>query len=191
MPLRLFKLRNVATANVVGVMWAAAMFASAMCSGNFWRSAAATDSILRRPLSAANPPSSAAFGSGRPTCSRASSVAGTVTNVQFLVDGSMIGEATSAPYSATASNLGVGTHTLAAVAADNGGLKATNTITVTVTKVAPLPVTLSNAAYGVSGFSFSFGTQAGHDVRGYGSNNADPELITIFARVKNVDDVER
>ena len=27
MPLRLFKLRNVATANVVGVMWAAAMFA--------------------------------------------------------------------------------------------------------------------------------------------------------------------
>ena len=27
MPLRLFRLRNVATANVVGVLWAAAMFA--------------------------------------------------------------------------------------------------------------------------------------------------------------------
>ena len=27
MPLRLFRLRNLATANVVGVLWAAAMFA--------------------------------------------------------------------------------------------------------------------------------------------------------------------
>ena len=43
------------------------------------RIALVTDVIADACVSAANPPSSAAFGSGRPTCSRASSVAGTVS----------------------------------------------------------------------------------------------------------------
>ena len=43
------------------------------------RIAFATDSTETTPVSAANPPSSAAFGSGLPRCSRASSVAATVT----------------------------------------------------------------------------------------------------------------
>ncbi len=86
--------------------------------------------------------------------------AGTVTNVQFRVDGSMIGEATSAPYGAMVSGLGVGTHILSAVAADNGGLKATNTMGITVS-ASLAPIVISNPAFSGGAFTFSFGTQNG------------------------------
>jgi len=57
---------------------------------------------------------------------------GSVTNVQFLVDGAFNGNDTTVPYSATASSLAVGTHTLSAVASDNLGAKATNSISIYV-----------------------------------------------------------
>lgn len=103
--------------------------------------------------------------------------AGTVTNVQFLVDGNAIGDDTSAPYSATASNLSAGSHYLKAVASDDGGLKAMNGITVTVIPPAPLPVVITNATSTTSNFSFSFATQTGYTYEGqftqplYSSNN--------------------
>ena len=96
----------------------------------------------------------------------ASDTAGTVTNVQFLANGSLIGNSTSAPYQATASNLAAGSHTLKAVAWDNGGLKATNSISITVATSAATPVTISDAAFSGNGFSFSFGTQSGHTYAG-------------------------
>ena len=58
---------------------AAATLPAPTSPANFSRIAAATDSSETTPLSAAKAPSSAAFGSGRPRCSRARSVAGTVS----------------------------------------------------------------------------------------------------------------
>ena len=57
---------------------AAATLASATLAGNFSRIAAFTDSSEICWVAAAKPPSNAAFGSGRPTCLSANSVAGTV-----------------------------------------------------------------------------------------------------------------
>jgi probable HAF family extracellular repeat protein len=92
----------------------------------------------------------------------ASDTAGTVTNVQFLVNGSVIGETTAAPYSATASNLAAGSYTLTAVASDDGGLSATNSIGVTVANAAAAPITISDATFSAGTFSFSFGTETGY-----------------------------
>jgi hypothetical protein len=55
---------------------AAATFFSAMAGGNFSRIAATTEASLITPVIAAKPPSSAAFGTARPTCFIASSLAG-------------------------------------------------------------------------------------------------------------------
>jgi hypothetical protein len=64
----------------------------------------------------------------------ASDPGGSVASVQFFVDGTSIGTDTTAnPYSATASSLFAGDHTLSAVATDNLGLKATNSISISVT----------------------------------------------------------
>ncbi len=57
---------------------AAATLPSPALPGKRSRIAAVTDSSRSSPVSAAKPPSSAALGSGRPRCPRASSVAGTV-----------------------------------------------------------------------------------------------------------------
>ena len=86
---------------------------------------------------------------------------GTVTNVQFLVNGTVIGNVKTVPYSLTVSNLSVGTYGLVAVASDNGGLKATNAVTISVTSGTVAPISISNPAFTGSSFSFSFSTQPG------------------------------
>jgi plastocyanin len=68
---------------------------------------------------------------------------GTVTNVQFLVDANVVGNDTTAPYSAVTNNLAAGSHTLAAVAADNNGARNTNSTSISV--VAPVTVQISAA----------------------------------------------
>lgn len=78
---------------------------------------------------------------------------GTVTNVQFFRGTVSLGKDTTRPYSLNVSNLAAGTYTFSAVAADNGGAKATNAISLTV--VTPLPVTLS-APRRVSATSLQF-----------------------------------
>jgi hypothetical protein len=70
---------------------------------------------------------------------KASDTDGGVTNVLFLQGTASLGNIQNSPYLVTVHNLQVGDYTFAAVASDNGGLKATNAITVHV--VAPaLPV---------------------------------------------------
>ena len=96
----------------------------------------------------------------------AADTAGTVTNVQFLVNGGLIGNSASVPYHATASGLAAGSYTLTAVASDNGGLKATNSFGIIVTKAAPVAVTISDATFSGGTFSFSFGTQTGYSYAG-------------------------
>ena len=78
---------------------------------------------------------------------------GTVTNVQFRIGSSVLTNETTAPYSAVTNGLGAGSYTLLAIASDNQGAKATNTVTVSV--VTPVTVTLTNTAK-LSGTNFQF-----------------------------------
>jgi plastocyanin len=62
----------------------------------------------------------------------ASSSNGTITNVQFFQGSASIGNVAHSPFSLSVSNLAAGNYTFAAVATDNGGLKATNTVSILV-----------------------------------------------------------
>jgi plastocyanin len=68
---------------------------------------------------------------------RASDSDGTVTQVQFLMNGSPIGSDSTAPYAATVNNLGPGSYTFTATATDNAGATASASITVTVSGQQP------------------------------------------------------
>ena len=57
---------------------------------------------------------------------------GTVTNVQFLVDAGVLANVPTAPFSAIASSLTAGGHTLSAIASDNSGATATNQVAISV-----------------------------------------------------------
>lgn len=67
---------------------------------------------------------------------------GTVINVQFQVNNNLLAIENSGPFSATTNILTAGAYTLTAIAQDNGGLAATNSIAITV--VAPGSVSLLN-----------------------------------------------
>jgi plastocyanin len=85
---------------------------------------------------------------------------GLVTNVQFLVGTKVLTNETAAPYLTTTNNLAAGSYTLAAVATDNNGLKATNTATISV--VAPVTVSLSSPARTAkTNFQFSYTANVG------------------------------
>lgn len=81
----------------------------------------------------------------------ASDPGGSVANVIFFVDANPIRTNTTSPYSATASNLVAGDYVLSAVATDNLGAKATNSINVSVTNSV---ITLSG--FKVLGGQFQF-----------------------------------
>lgn len=98
---------------------------------------------------------------------------GTITNVQFQVNGAVIGNATLAPYTATANSLGAGTYSLAAIAFDNAGLKSTNSISITVTNGSLATVSIANPGSTQSGFSFSFATQTGYNYQGQFNTNLE------------------
>ena len=86
---------------------------------------------------------------------------GTISQLQFFNGANSLGIDNSSPYSANVSSLGAGSYTLSAVATDNSGGKATNSITVTV-KDPPNPVTILNPAIVGDLFSFSFLSQSGY-----------------------------
>ncbi len=70
----------------------------------------------------------------------ASDTDGTIANVEFFRNGTSIGVDTTAPFTASAASLAVGTYTLTARATDNGGATTTSaavTITVNGAAVAP------------------------------------------------------
>lgn len=66
---------------------------------------------------------------------------GTVTNVEFLVGGSVLANKTVAPYSAVTGSLAAGNYTLSAIAMDTDGSSATNATTIGV--VTPVAVAIS------------------------------------------------
>jgi plastocyanin len=85
---------------------------------------------------------------------------GSIANVQFLQGTSSLSNVTSSPYSVTVNNLGAGDYTFSAVATDNGGLSATNAITIHV--VTPTPVVLSALQRpSPTSFQFSYSANVG------------------------------
>ncbi len=83
-----------------------------------------------------------------------------VTNVQFFQGTASLGNVTSGPYGVTVNNLGAGDYAFSAVATDNGGLSATNAITLHV--VTPVPIVLSNLQQtSPTSFQFTYSATVG------------------------------
>jgi len=72
----------------------------------------------------------------------ASEANGSVTNVEFFQGGTSLAKIMKAPYSVSVNNLAAGDYALSAVATDNSGVRATNSITIRV--VTPVAVALSS-----------------------------------------------
>jgi plastocyanin len=90
----------------------------------------------------------------------ASSSGGSVTNVQFFQATTSLGNVASVPYSVPVNTLAAADYTFSAVATDNGGLNATNSITVHV--VTPGPIIISGPVFlSPSNFQFSYTANAG------------------------------
>ena len=71
---------------------------------------------------------------------------GTVTNVQFLVGSTVLSNDAAAPFFAVTNNLVAGSYTLSAIASDNSGAKATNSVSIVVDT--PPSVTITNPVSG-------------------------------------------
>jgi probable HAF family extracellular repeat protein len=110
-----------------------------------------------------NPPSHAVFSAPATFVVGAAALGSSaaITNVEFLLNNNVIGNSVSIPYGTIVTNLGVGTYTLGAIASDNNGSTASNSISITVTNSGPSPVTILNPAFADSAFSFSFATDSG------------------------------
>jgi plastocyanin len=113
-------------------------------------------------ISITNPPDGATFSAPASftLAATASDSDGTVTNVQFLNGASSLGNVASSPYSVSVNNLSAADYLFSAVATDNGGLSATNSITVHV--VTPVPIVISTPLFlPPSDFQFSYTANAG------------------------------
>ncbi|HEY4416018.1 MAG TPA: Ig-like domain-containing protein [Verrucomicrobiae bacterium] len=85
---------------------------------------------------------------------------GSITNVQFLQGATSLGKATTPPFSFAVNNLSAATYTFSAVASDNGGLTATNSITVHVINASPVTVGATQFA-SANHFQFSYSADVG------------------------------
>ena len=85
---------------------------------------------------------------------------GFVTNVQFLSGATLIASENSGPFAATVNGLTAGAYTLSAIALDNNGMAATNTVAVSV--VNPLPLLLGGVSKpSGTGFQLSYPANTG------------------------------
>jgi plastocyanin len=103
-------------------------------------------SSLPPGVSITNPVSGTVFSVPANVTIRASATngSGTVTNVQFRVGTTILTNDNLAPFAAITNNLAAGNYTLAAIAQDDAGLTATNSVSISV--VTPVSVALTNAA---------------------------------------------
>lgn len=83
-----------------------------------------------------------------------------LANVEFLSDATVVASQTTGPFFTTVNNLTAGNHTLTAIATDNDGSSATNSVIISV--VTPVPVSLANP-FTLSGthFQFSYSVNTG------------------------------
>jgi len=109
-----------------------------------------------------NPPDGSVFASPATfsISAKASTTTGSVTNVLFLQGTTSLGNVQNSPYVVTVRNLAAGDYIFSAVASDNGGLHATNAITIQV--VAPDPIALSKLQrLSPASFQFSYSAAPG------------------------------
>jgi chitinase len=85
---------------------------------------------------------------------------GTVTNVQFRLGATILGNVAVQPFSLTASNLAAADYVISAVVSDNQGAKATNSVTIHVINPNPVAVTSPMMASPGS-FQFGYSTDLG------------------------------
>jgi len=136
----------------------------------------------------------------------ASDTDGTVKRVDFLANNGVIGSVTSAPFTASWSNVPAGTYTLAAVATDDAGAQTTSaSVSVTVNAPPPtgtLPSPWQNADIGAVGVAGSASESGGtFTVRGAGADiwnaadafqfvyqplTGDGQIVSRVASVQNV-----
>ncbi|MEJ0090231.1 MAG: Ig-like domain-containing protein [Limisphaerales bacterium] len=113
-------------------------------------------------VSITNPAANAVFAAPANVTIQASATDsdGSVTNVQFLIGSTVVANSTAAPYSTVTNNLAAGAYTLSAVASDNKGAKATNTVAISVvTAVAPTISGLQQSP--PANFQFSYSANVG------------------------------
>jgi plastocyanin len=113
-------------------------------------------------ISITNPPNGATFSAPASftLAATASDSDGTVTNVQFLNGASSLGNVTNSPYSVSVSNLAAADYIFSAVVTDNGGLEATNAVTIHV--VTPVSMVISAPVFlPPSDFQFSYTANVG------------------------------
>ena len=113
------------------------------------------------PVSITNPAPSAVFAAPANVAigASASVSGGTVTNVTFLAGSTVLGSATSAPFSVIASNLSAGSYALTAVATA-GGISATSAV-VNITVVSPVTTVLSSPVITNGVFAFDYSANPG------------------------------
>ena len=104
-------------------------------------------------VSLTSPANGAGFNGGAQVtiAADASDADGTVTKVDFFVNNTLIGTATTAPYSVVWNNVPVGTHTLMARATDNSGdtgLSSAININVSWAVCTGMPITLGQTING-------------------------------------------
>ena len=85
---------------------------------------------------------------------------GSVTNVEFLQGASVLGNIATPPYSVPVGNLAAGNYSFSAVAADNLGSRATNTIAISVVTAGPIQISAPQWLAPAS-FQFSYSATVG------------------------------
>jgi plastocyanin len=123
-------------------------------------SVAAVD--LPPTVSITNPVNNATFSAPASftVSATASDPDGTVTNVQFFQGATSLGNFATSPYSVPVNNLAAADYAFSAVATDNGGLTATNAVTVHV--VTPVPMVLSAPQFlSPTDFRFNYTANSG------------------------------
>jgi len=130
---------------------------------NFMTGAVVVASVALPPtVSLTNPPSGSVFAAPANVTiqATASGNGGTLTNVEFLANSTVLGNVTTAPYSVVANSLAAGGYTLSAIAANNSGLTATSSVPISV--VNPVPIVLNAPVMQPApNFQFTFTADAG------------------------------
>ena len=154
---------------------------TAVPAGSYTLTAKATDNLgatttsaaVRITVSAANipptvaitnPTNNASFTAGANITLQADATDsdGSVAKVEYFEATTLLGSATTAPYTVTWTNVAVGTYSLTATATDNSGATATSSaVNISVLTGTNSPVALLDLAIQGSSFNFSFATQSG------------------------------
>ena len=133
------------------------------CTYHLFTGSVIVQAVISPPTVAlTNPPDGAVLSAPASLVLKASAsdTAGSVTNVQFFQGPVSLGNVASAPYFMPVNGLAAGNYLFSAVATDNDGLTATNSITVYA--ITPAPLTLSGPRWiPATGFQFSYAADPG------------------------------